>query len=157
VSVVLWVTGCRPTSHRLGCVWLIGRFIDPIAEFAFVAGDVFDYASLHRGRSFDACPAWYRREVRGGVPLCTFEVLLAEFELDRDPVLRRLGRILYSVDIVKELAADPLAAGLLAVTDGALAATGDDQRLADHGRLVYDAVYAWCQQQQQPAPAGALR
>ncbi len=72
-----------------------------------------------------------------------FEVLL-EFELDRDPVLRRLGRVVHAVAITGELVAGPLAAGLLAVTAGALAVTGGDQRIAGPGGFVHAAVYAWC-------------
>ncbi len=84
-----------------------------------------------------------------------FEVLL-EFESDRDPVLRRLGRVVHAIEITGELDADPPAAGLLAVTAGALAVTGDDQRIAGPGGFVYDAVHTWCHPD-LAVPAGGSR
>jgi hypothetical protein len=34
-----WVTRARPKTDRIGCPWLIGRFIDPAAEIRYVPAD----------------------------------------------------------------------------------------------------------------------
>lgn len=84
-----------------------------------------------------------------------FEVLL-EFELDRDPVPRRLGQVVHAFEITGEPDTDPQAAGLLASTAGALAVTGDDQRTAGPGGFAHDAVHARCHPD-LATPAGAGR
>src|SRR5216110_1695804 len=50
-----WVTRARPKTDRIACPWLIRRFIDPDAEFLFVAAEqVLDVAAAEGGHSFDA-------------------------------------------------------------------------------------------------------
>src|SRR3954470_15262198 len=34
-----WVTRARPKIDRIACPWLVARFIDPSAEFLYVAAD----------------------------------------------------------------------------------------------------------------------
>ena len=34
-----WITRARPKTDRIACPWLIRRFIDPDAEFLFVAAE----------------------------------------------------------------------------------------------------------------------
>jgi len=144
VLLVLWVTGQRPTVGRTACAWLIGRFIDPLAQFAFAPEpQVFTVASQQHGRSYDSVPAWYGREVHDGKERCTFEVLLAEFALTCDGALVRLGHAVHAADAV-ELEQDSLAAGLLALATGALDSEPDDQRLTRRLCFAYDALYAWC-------------
>jgi hypothetical protein len=49
VLLVLWVTGQRPTVGRTACAWLIGRFIDPLAQFAFAPPSVAPIADSDVG------------------------------------------------------------------------------------------------------------
>jgi len=135
---------CAGEVGRTACAWLIGRFIDPLAQFAFAPEpQVFTVASQQHGRSYDAVPAWYGREVHDGKERCTFEVLLAEFALTCDGALVRLGHAVHAADAV-ELEQDSLAAGLLALVTGALDSEADDQRLTRRLCFAYDALYAWC-------------
>jgi ChrB, C-terminal domain len=84
---------------------------------------------------------------------CTFEVLIDHFDLGGDPTLARLARIVHAADLPGELDSDPLGPGLLAIGEGGLEVEADDQRLLKRGSFVYDALYAWCQQQtRQPSP-----
>ena len=69
------------------------------------------------------------------------------FDLGGDPALARLARIVHAADVAGELDRDPLGPGLLAIGEGGLEVEADDQRLLERGRFVYDALYAWCQQQ----------
>lgn len=101
---MLWVTRQRPKTDRVACPWLIRRFIDPEAEIAFVPADrVLDVAADTAARSFDAPGATFTH--RDG--LCSFEVLIEEFDLGSDPALTRLAKIVHAADI----AADPIAVG----------------------------------------------
>ena len=140
-----WITRSRPKTDRIACPWLLRRFIDQGAEIVFVSPDevVATAASDAEARSFDAPGADYTHRDN----LCTFEVLIEEFGLGGNPALRRLARIVHAADISDDLETDPLGPGLLAIGLGGLDVEADDRRLLEHGMFVYDALYAWCQQQ----------
>ena len=144
-----WVTRARPKTDRIACPWLISRFIDVGAEFLYVAPDrVIETAAAAEGCSFDAPGADYTHQPNpAGGERCTFETLIAEFHLDNDPALTRLAAIVHAADITADLHTDPLGPGLLAIGLGGLDVETDDQTLLDRGMFVYDALYAWCQQQ----------
>lgn len=137
-----WVTRERPKTDRIACPWLIRRFIDPDAEILYVPADqVLHVAEQEGAHSFDAKDATYTH--RGN--LCTFEVLIQDYNLGADPALTRLARIVHAADIKGDLDTDPLGPGLLAIGEGGLDAEADDHRLLERGSFVYDALYAWCQ------------
>jgi hypothetical protein len=139
-----WVTRARPKTDRIACPWLITKFIDPDAEILYVPADqVLDVASREEAVSFDAPGARY--DHRDGK--CTFEVLIDDHDLDGDPALARLARIVHAADIAADLGTDPAGPGLLAIGLGGLDDEDDDHRLLERGRFVYDALYAWCRRQ----------
>ncbi len=137
-----WVTRRDAKVDRIACPWLIRRFIDPQAEFLFVAAeDVLPVAQRDGAVPFDV----------PGVPLghvagrCSFESILVAYGLP-DPALALLGRIVHGADIPADIALEPEAAGLRAVAHGFALLYGTD----DHTKLalqapVYDALYRWCQ------------
>jgi hypothetical protein len=145
-----WVTRARPKTDRIACPWLIRRFIDPAAQFLFVPPhSVVDIAGIVGGRSFDATDAHYTHRTAPADAAVshwsTFEVLIADHQLDGDPALAELARVVHAADISGELHRHPLAAGLLAIGEGGLTVEDDDQVLLRRGLFVYDALYAWCQ------------
>jgi len=147
---VKWVTRARPKTDRIACPWLIRRFIDPDAEILYVPADqVLAIAEAEGGHGFDAAGAEY--DHRG--KKCTFEVMIDDFDLGRDPALVRLARIVHAADIDSEVDTDPFAPALLALAFGGLDVEADDQRLLERASFVYDALYAWCRQQ---VAAGAV-
>jgi len=137
-----WITRARPKTDRIACPWLIHKFIDPQGEIAFVAPEkVLETAQADLdAHSFDASGADYTHDGR----LCTFEVLIREFNLGADPALVRLAEIVHAADVSEDLGLDPLGPGLLAIGIGGLDVEADDQRLLERGTFVYDALYAWC-------------
>lgn len=140
-----WVTRARPKTDRIACPWLIRRFIDPEAEIVHAPADrVLDVAAANRdARSFDAEGADYTHDGE----LCTFEVLIREFDLGGDPALARLARIVHAADVAEDLHTDPMGPGMLAIGIGGLDVEDDDQRLLERSLFVYDALYAWCRRQ----------
>jgi hypothetical protein len=141
---VKWVTRARPKTDRIACPWLIRRFIDSDAEILYVPdADVLTVASEQGAHSFDADDATYTH--RGNK--CSFEVLIDDFDLAGDPALVRLAAIVHAADIATELDTDPQGPGLLAIALGGLDVEADDHVLLDRASFVYDALYAWCQQQ----------
>ena len=139
-----WITRARPKTDRIACPWLIAQFIDPNAEILYVPADrLLEEAERLGAISFDAPGARYTH--RDGK--CTFEVLIDEYDLAGDLALARLAKIVHAADINGEVGTDPAGAGLLAIGVGGLLAESDDQRLLDRATFVYDALYAWCQNQ----------
>ena len=134
----LWVTRSRPKIDRIACPWLIRRFIDPAAQFLFVApAEVAGVADRWGAVAFDIEGVfWSHRD-----ELCTFDVLLAEFGL-KTPALERLARIIRGADTAR-LDLAPEAAGLLAASLGLSRMFSDDLAQLEAGISLYDAFYRW--------------
>lgn len=140
-----WVTRENANVDRIACPWLIKRFIDADAEFLFVARDqVLDTAAAYDARSYDAPGAQYTH--RDGK--CSFDVLVEDFDLTGDAALVRLAQIVHAADISQDRASSPEGPGLYAIAHGFALLHGT----ADHHKIeletpMYDALYAWCQEQ----------
>ena len=146
-----WVTRERPKTDRIACPWLIRNFIDPEAEFLYVPADhVLGVAEREGAHSYDAPGARYTH--RDG--LCTFEVLVDEYAID-DAAVRLLARIVHGADIADDRDATPQSRGLLAVAEGFALLDVGDLRQLELSLPVYDALYAWCQN--EAASAGEDR
>jgi hypothetical protein len=147
-----WVTRERPKTDRIACPWLIKRFIDPEAEIVYVGADqVLDYAAREGATSFDTRGSQFGHQAGN----CTFETLVHAFELDKDPALARLAKIVHAADVAEDIQTDPLGAGLLAIGEGGLDVEADDLRLLERGSFVYDALYAWCVREVANTRAGS--
>jgi hypothetical protein len=138
---VRWVTRERPKTDRIACPWLIRNFIDPDAVFLYVPADeVLAVAEREDALSYDAPGARYTH--RDG--LCSFEVLVEEYDI-RDPAIALLAQIVHGADVADDRDATPESRGLLAVAEGFHLLELDDLRQLALSMPVYDALYAWCQ------------
>ena len=133
-----WVTRSRPKIDRLGCCWLVRRFIDPDATFLFVErSQVEPVAERFGATAFDiAASAWGDREGR-----CSFDAFLANLSL-HDPALDVMAEILRAADLgaaetVRE------APGWLAVMLGLSRLERDANRQLDQAMAMHDALYRW--------------
>jgi rhodanese-related sulfurtransferase len=134
----LWVTRARPKVDRIACPWLIRRFVDPSAEFLFVAAaQVEEVAERFGAAPFDVDGVFWSH--RGN--LCTFDVMLEEFGL-KSPALERLAEIVRGADTAR-LDLAPQAAGLLAASLGLSRMFKDDLAQLEVGLTLYDAFYRW--------------
>lgn len=135
-----WVTRERPKIDRIACPWLIARFIDPQAEFLYVPADqVLQVASESGATPYDMPGV----EMGHVGELCSFDAFLAKYNF-RDPALQRLAAIVRGADTGKpELT--PQSHGLLAVSLGLSRNFSNDHEMLQHGMVIYDALYAWCQ------------
>jgi hypothetical protein len=115
----LWVTRRRPWVDRLACAWLIRRFIDPAARFAWLADPA---AAPKRAVGFDFDGAAFTH-VGARV---SFETLLAAFGLET-PALQRLGTLVHGLDAGGVM--PPEAAGVERVLAGMRDAIPDDDAL----------------------------
>ena len=139
-----WVTRSHVHVDRVACPWLIKRFIDPDAEFLFVARDeVLAVAEREGGNSYDTPGATYTH--RDGK--CSFDVLIEEFGLVDDPGLVRLAEVVHAADVSDDIDSSPEGRGLSALAHGfALLHGTDDHTKIELETPMYDALYAWCQQ-----------
>ena len=136
-----WVTRARPKVDRIACPWLIRRFVDPEAEFLYVpAEEVMRVAEQTKAIPFDV----------PGVELghhgaeCSFDAIIAKYDLS-DPALLRLARIVRGADTpTKDLT--PESQGLEAIAEGFRLLHEDDHEQLAAESIVYDALYAFCQQ-----------
>ena len=137
-----YYTRRRPQVDRCASAWLLKRFVDPEAEFAFVEeGDAlpdavpFDMSGVelghHRGR-------------------CTFEAILAKHKLE-DPALVELGRIIRSADLLDadETLEGP---GMDLLFRGLLHLSHDDHKILALADPILDSLYAALQERQAPRP-----
>ena len=147
VAVGKWVTREHPKIDRIACPWLITRFINPEAEFLYVAPeDVQAVARVH-----DATPYDIKNVEFGHVgDRCSFDAIIAHFGI-ADPALDRLATIVRGADTSRADLA-PQCEGLLAISYGLSANFPDDHAMLRHGLIIYDALYTWCRLQHEQSP-----
>ena len=134
-----WITRSHVHVDRVACPWLISRFIDSDAEFLFVPkSKVMEIAEKEGAIAFDTAGA----ELGHREDLCTFDVIIKDYELT-DKALLRFARIINAAD-TNRLDADPLAAGFEAIAVGYSLRFPDDLENIEAQFEVYDAMYAWC-------------
>lgn len=134
----VWVTRQRPKIDRIACPWLIRRFVDPRAQFLFVApAEVYDVADRFSATPFDVEDVFWSH--RGET--CTFDTMLEEFGLQTAP-LQRLAAIVRGADTNRHDLA-PEASGLLAASLGLSRMYRDDLAQLNAGMGLYDAFYRW--------------
>ena len=134
----VWVTRHRPKIDRIACPWLIHRFVDPKAQFLFVAASqVNNVADRFKATPFDIENVfWSHRGEK-----CTFDTMIEEFGIGHD-ALDRLAMIVRGADTNRHDLA-PEAAGLLAASLGLSRMYRDDLEQLEAGMVLYDALYRW--------------
>ena len=129
-----WATRAGVHIDRAACAWLIRRFLDPQAEFVFVA-DLADIPA-------DATPFDVRGAELGHVGGdCSFETILRRHELT-DPVLWRIAEAVHEADLDDERFDAPEAAGLDVLLRG-LSMTGTDEQTLAVSAALFDGLYEY--------------
>jgi len=127
-----WVTRPRPGVDRMSSAWLIRRFIDPEAKFAFaekpngvpgsVPFDMFGVLLSHEGNC------------------CTFETLLRRFAIS-GTALARIGQIVHNLDLKDERFETPEAVAVGRLVEGLRQIHADDHKLLEQGMEIFEALY----------------
>jgi hypothetical protein len=130
-----WLTWEHVGVDRMGCAWLIRRFIDPQAEFQFIPAGQKPLPEA--AEPFDI-PGVRLSHRRGH---CTFHTMLREYGL-KDPVLQRIAAIIDEADVVQEVSVEPAAQGLDLICRGLRQISPDDPAALERGAMVYEALYA---------------
>ena len=129
-----WMTRPRPGVDRMSSAWLIRRFIDPQAKFAFaaepppandkkrVAFDMFGVTFGHQGDR------------------CSFEVLADHFGID-DKAVQHIARIVHDIDLKDDRYALPETPVVARMVEGLRATHANDTDLLTHGMAMFAALY----------------
>ena len=130
-----WSTRKSPFVDRMASAWLIRRFIDPNASFAFV--EEREAASLSAGMiAFD---------VRGGEfthvgDLCTFEVLVRSFGI-KDKAVKRIAEIVHDLDVRDDKYGKPEATGVEDILSGIRKTAKSDADGLERGMAAFEMLY----------------
>ncbi len=128
-----WVTRKRPYVDRIATAWLIKRFIDPKARFAFVHEDT----ARINGIPFDM----YHGEFSHQGDNCTFETMLKRFN-NKDEVLENIAEIVHDIDLKDEKFGRVEAKGIDCILRGLIERFRKDNDLLKKGFDVFEALYA---------------
>jgi hypothetical protein len=115
---------------RITSAWLIRRFIDPKARFAFsepkagmVRFDMYDGDYTHEGDR------------------CTFETLLTRFGLETDTALRVIGEMVHDLDCKEDKFGRPETAGFERMINGIIKRYAKDDARVARGSELLDTLY----------------
>jgi len=138
-----WVTRKNVKVDRVACPWLIRRFIDPEAQFLFVAEDqLLETAEREGAIPFDA-PRVAEVKLNHRGDHCTFEAIIEDFALS-DPALGPLALIVRAADVKGQEHAAAEGPGLRAIAEGfSRMSISDEERLVRQFPL-YDALHEYC-------------
>ena len=127
----VWLTRPRPGVDRMSSAWLIRRFIDPTAQFAFG-----DPAKRPDAIPFDTFEAEFGHHGAH----CTFETLCERFGI-ADHRAAWIGRIVHDLDLKEHVFREPEAATVGRLVDGLRRAHREDDTLLAQGIATFEALY----------------
>ncbi|WP_394829069.1 chromate resistance protein ChrB domain-containing protein [Pendulispora albinea] len=128
-----WVTRKNVHVDRIASAWLIRRFIDEGARFAFVAGQ--GYRAKNGEVTFDM----YEGEFTHVGDACTFETLLDQFEI-REPGLSAIAEIVHDIDVKDGKFARTEAPGVAALIAGIAVSEREDEARIELGGRMFGAL-----------------
>lgn len=134
VSGATWVTRRGVHVDRIACAWLIRRFLDPAARFAFVA------PRGHRPRPGEIRFDMYEAEFTHDGDRCTIEVLL-DAAGSKDSALRAIAEVVHDIDLKDGKFGRPETAGMARLLEGIAASHAADERRIERGSELFDELY----------------
>jgi hypothetical protein len=129
----LWVTRPHAGVDRMACAWLIKRFVDPQARFAFVADRE---SAPHGAVPFDMFGVEFSHQGEG----CTFETLCTVFAI-HEPAVARIAAIVHDLDLKDGRFAAQEAPTVGTVIEGMQLSVSDDDALLAQGLALFESLY----------------
>jgi len=127
-----WVTRPRPHIDRIASAWLIKRFCDPEATFAFA--DAADAA--RKGIPFDVLGADFGHHGED----CTFETLVKRFGI-KDRRIKVIAEIVHEADLHDGKFTRNEAAGVDLAINALVEVVSDDDELLERGMAIFEGLY----------------
>jgi hypothetical protein len=128
----LWVTRSRPGVDRVTSAWLIRKFIDPQARFAFAAAGKCPTGSI----PFDMYQAGFSHRGED----CTFETLTKVFRIQNKKV-HVIAQIVHDADLLDEKFGRKEGFGIDAIMKGWAREGLADPELLDRGQQLTEGLY----------------
>ena len=129
----IWVTRPRPGVDRCASAWLIRRFIDPKARFAFAPEDQVP----PQGVPFDM---FHERGFGHRGTDCTFETLEKEFRI-RDPRAAVIGQMIHDADLLDDRFGRKEGYGVDEILKGWARQGFPDEKLLERGVELIEGLY----------------
>jgi len=129
----IWVTRPRPGVDRCASAWLIRRFIDPKARFAFAPEDQVP----PQGVPFDM---FHERGFGHRGTDCTFETLEKEFRI-RDPRAAVIGQMIHDADLLDDRFGRKEGYGVDEILKGWARQRFPDEKLLERGMELMEGLY----------------
>lgn len=129
-----WLTRPGPHIDRVGSAWLIRRFIDHDASFVFADRP----GKFPEALPYDMVGVEFTHQGDN----CTFETLLARFELE-EPPLRRIAEAVHAADLDDGKYARAEALGLDRVFKGWVRLGWSDDKILERGAECFDGLYEY--------------
>ena len=129
----IWVTRPRPGVDRCASAWLIRRFIDPKARFAFAPEDQVP----PQGVPFDM---FHERGFGHRGTDCTFETLEKEFRI-RDPRVAVIGQMIHDADLLDDRFGRKEGYGVDEILKGWARQRFPDEKLLERGMELMEGLY----------------
>jgi len=126
------VTRPRPHIDRIASAWLIKRFCDPDATFAFA--DAADAA--RKGIPFDVLGADFGHHADD----CTFETLVKRFGI-KDRRVKLIAEIVHEADLHDGKFTRQESTGVDLAISALAASTPDDRELLERGLAIFEGLY----------------
>ncbi len=128
-----WVTRPRPHIDRLASAWLVRRFFDPEAKFAFAE----PADATKKGIPFDILGAEFGHQGDD----CTFETLVKRFAI-KDRRVRVIAEIVHEADLGDGKFTRTESTGVDLAIRGLAEGVHDDHELLEQGMALFDGLYA---------------
>jgi hypothetical protein len=128
-----WMTRPRPGVDRMASAWLIRRFIDPQAVFAFAESRPSSASGV---MTFDMFKGDFTHEG----DRCTFEVLSARFGL-LDEGIREISEIVHDLDLKDGRFGRAEATVVGTLIEGLRDVHSQDDELLERGIAMFEALY----------------
>jgi len=136
---MLWVTRHNPHVDRCASAWLIKRFIDKEARFAFISKD----DPVPKGATAFTLPKAEIRPVEK--EKTTYDVLVEKYNV-RDPTALKIGMFVHDFEIEAGENPDKVefkeTLGLCYVLKGLEKTSRTDSEILEKGLVVLDALFA---------------
>ncbi|MEW6713922.1 MAG: chromate resistance protein ChrB domain-containing protein [Nitrospirota bacterium] len=132
----IWATRKKPFVDRMASAWLIKRFIDKKAAFAFI--DEKDMETLGKDTvAFDV----RRGKFTHAGDMCTFETLVRTFRI-KDKAVKKIAELVHELDMKDGKYNVLEAKGIEDILSGIRKTAKNDAEMLEKGMTVFEMVYA---------------
>ncbi len=132
----VWLTRPRPEIDRVGSAWLIRKFIDPRAKFAFESRRTPNRRVL----TFDMLDGDFSHDGDD----CTFETLIRRFGIE-DKAVRKIAEMIHDADLDDDKFQRNECVGIDRILKGWAKQGLPDKEILRRGFECFDALYAFLQ------------